>query len=221
MAHVEVEELLAELAEQHLLCLLLLLFWSDDNEVFDAGDSCPAAKIEHIGLQLVVPLWRFVLEAQHALLLLLPLLLEHLVQPLRIGFLPRGRNVGSHLPRSSQSEKVGLVLYGDGMFCSGVDRVVFSTSVRLFIEQAVELSAEEVGSETCDDTFLGGVEVGLGGVGLGNHQVAVLVLDDSNEVAQREVVVQVILEDRFATVSFHYALEHSALWHGKTVVGVF
>ena len=149
VADVEVEEFLAVLAEEDPRVCVVGLVLVDHDEVLYAGDRRPAVEVQHVGLDGLVPLRRLVLVPLHCRQQLLPFLaLIKLVQPLlaRDAFREGLRDEGCHLPRPFESEEVGLVLNGHYLLVFVlVDGVVRVSAVRVIVEEAVELGAEEVG----------------------------------------------------------------------------
>jgi hypothetical protein len=61
MGDVQIEEILAVLAEEYTGLGIDVLVLVDHDEVFDAGNGCPAVEVEHVGFDGLVPLGSLVL----------------------------------------------------------------------------------------------------------------------------------------------------------------
>lgn len=198
----------------------------DHNEVLDARDGGPPIKVEDICRNFLVPLGRFVLVLLNGGLQLLFLLVGvDLVETLAAD--DGGNSVreeGRHFARTLHAEEVGLVFDRDGLFLAGwVEGVEAASSEGELAEVAVELRPEEVGSQSSHDLL--GVYWDSAGFQcpfvLGNDQVSLLVLQNSDEISKRGGLVEMVLDcPGFRLLPLDDALQDCVRLDGFEVVSV-
>ena len=84
---------------------------------------------------------------------------------------------------------------------------------------AVELSPKKVGHQPPNNQLLLLHQIRNLLKFLGHNQIAILVFDDSHEIAQGFTVIEMVLDQRFAAVSLYHAFEDCAYGYALEVVG--
>lgn len=126
-------------------------------------------------------------------------------------------DVGWYFSWSFEAEEIGLVLDCDHVLCLLGDWIAVASRIGYILKSAVKLSAKKVRNNPSNHRLFLRSRLTFISL-LADNQIAIFIFDDRHEISKREAVIEMIFEQRFATISLDNAFEYSSFGYWLEIV---